>query len=121
MIQTILQNGSLASCVTATDGPVCAVNIIVSITNPNPNIIRLTKNHNPNPNIRDSEEKIRIRIFVTTLPHSPARVHPRHADRQLLYQLQVARSVAVSGFSVTALTLIIRIPRDIERVCDDPL
>ena len=29
MIQTILQNGSLASCVTAADGPVCAVNIIV--------------------------------------------------------------------------------------------
>ena len=42
-----------------------------SITNPNPNIIRLAKITNPNPNIRDSEEKIRIRIririFVTTL------------------------------------------------------
>ena len=31
LIQTILQNGSLASCVTAADGPVCAVNIIVLI------------------------------------------------------------------------------------------
>ena len=61
------------------------------------------------------------RAHVVVDPHPPARVHPRHADRQLLYQLQVARSVAVSGFSVTALTLIIRIPRDIERVCDDPL
>ena len=30
LIQTILQNGSLASCVTAADGPVCAVNIIVN-------------------------------------------------------------------------------------------
>ena len=42
-----------------------------SVTNPNPNIIRLAKITNPNPNIRDSEEKIRIRIririFVTTL------------------------------------------------------
>ena len=42
-----------------------------SITNPNPNIIRLAKITNPNPNIRDSEKKIRIRIririFVTTL------------------------------------------------------
>ena len=40
-----------------------------SITNPNPNIIRLAKITNPNPNIRDSEEKIRIqiRILVTTL------------------------------------------------------
>ena len=40
-----------------------------SITNPNPNIIRLAKITNPN--IRDSEKKIRIRIririFVTTL------------------------------------------------------
>ena len=40
-----------------------------SITNPNPNIIRLAKITNPNPNIRDLEKKIRIRIqiFVTTL------------------------------------------------------
>ena len=29
-----------------------------SITNPNPNIIRLAKITNPNPNIRDSEKKI---------------------------------------------------------------
>ena len=44
-----------------------------SITNPNPNIIRLAKITNPNLNIRDSEEKIqiRIRIFVTTLPPWP--------------------------------------------------
>ena len=43
-----------------------------SITNPNPNIIRPAKITNPNPNIRDSEEKIRIRIriFVTTLPQT---------------------------------------------------
>ena len=40
-----------------------------SITNPNPNpnIIRLAKITNPNPNVRDSEEKVRIRIFITTL------------------------------------------------------
>ena len=40
-----------------------------SITNPNPNIIRLAKITNLNPNIRDLKEKIRIqiRIFVTTL------------------------------------------------------
>ena len=42
-----------------------------SITNPNPNIIRLAKITNPNLNIRDSKKKIRIRIririFVTTL------------------------------------------------------
>ena len=31
-----------------------------SITNPNPNIVRLAKITNLNPNIRDSEEKIRI-------------------------------------------------------------
>ena len=44
-----------------------------SVTNPNPNIIRLAKIMNPNPNIRDSEEKIRIliRIFVTTLSDFP--------------------------------------------------
>ena len=46
-----------------------------SVTNPNPNIIRLAKITNPNPNIRDSEEKIRIRIririFVTTLSLVP--------------------------------------------------
>ena len=40
-----------------------------SVTNPNPNIIRLAKIMNHNPNIWDLEEKIRIRIrlFVTTL------------------------------------------------------
>ena len=58
------------------------------------------------------------RGHVVVDPHPPARVKrvkPRHAD---LHQLQVARSVATGGFSVTCLTLI---PRDVERVCDDPL
>ena len=47
-----------------------------SITNPNPNIIRLAKVTNPNWNIQDSEEKIQIRSririgrFVTTLVNS---------------------------------------------------
>ena len=38
------------------------------ITNLNQNIICLAKFKNLNLNIRDTEEKILIRIFVTTLP-----------------------------------------------------
>ena len=61
------------------------------------------------------------RGHVVVDPHPPARVEARHADRQLPQQLQVARSVATGGFSITALALIVYIPCDVERVCVDPL
>ena len=61
-----------------------------SITNPNPNIIRLAKITNPNPNIRDSEKKIRIRIririFVTTLIGWLAEAHLQPILSQLNLQ-----------------------------------
>ena len=57
-----------------------------SITNPNPNIIRLAKITNPNPNIWDSEEKIRIRIriFVTTLNQAIANCSLVHGQAKQL-------------------------------------
>ena len=70
-----------------------------SVTNPNPNIIRLAKITNPNPNIRDSEEKIRIRIriFVTTLCSQPF-VSDKIDKRYIIVRCVILRSLFDCSF-----------------------